>query len=111
MQYSVSPRVKPSSFGPKPERERQHAHADAARRRKCPSSWTKISTPRTNTKARMLVTQDLNVKPSIVPQRAAAAANVAGPAVDGPHVVQPAHRRRAVPIVRVHRAADTRECR
>ena len=49
MRYSVSPRVKPKRRVPKPIENRTTFTPSAFATRKWPSSWTKISPPRSRT--------------------------------------------------------------
>src|SRR4026209_2743002 len=57
MQYSVSPRVNLSIFGPNPSENVSTRTPRRRAARKCPSSCTKISTPRTKRNDTRVVTR------------------------------------------------------
>src|ERR1051326_5611714 len=106
MQYSVPPRLTLTSFGPKPSENVSTRTPMRRAIRKCPSSCTKISTPRTNRKARVLVTSSPGgSRRRLYPTRRARGVG-SGPAVDLPHIVEAAN----VPVVGlledVHRVAN-----
>src|SRR6185503_18541070 len=106
MQYSVSPRLKLSSFGPKPSENVITRTPMRRAIRKWPSSCTKISTPRTNRKARALVTMSPGRLRNRLYPSPSPGGELARPPVDRAHVVQAGDRRRAVLLERVHRQAD-----
>src|SRR3954469_5664734 len=105
MQYSVSPRFTLSSLGPNPSENVSTRTPMRLAIRKWPSSCTKMSTPRTNRNATMLVTEDTletglgrRLYSSCRSRR-----ELAGPAVDPAHLVQTRHGSRADALIRVHR--------
>ena len=105
MQYSVSPRLIFRSFGPKPSEKVRTRTPTRRAIRKWPSSWTKISTPRTNRKARSVVTI-APVSKTLSARRSRGRGEVVRPAVNRPDVAEARDARRAVPLEGVHGQPD-----
>src|SRR5215203_1973222 len=100
-QYSVSPRVNDRTLGPNPSENVRTRTPIRRAIRKWPSSWTKISTPRTNKKLRMVVICNyLYVRVYFM---GLLLGEPAGPAVDRPHVIQGGRLASTRLLIRVHR--------
>src|SRR4029079_10663606 len=103
MQYSVSPRRTLRSFGPNPSENVSTRTPMRRAMRKCPSSCTKIRTPSTKTKAKMLVITGLGAR--LYPTRRAPC-ETARPCVDGSPLGQRTDVRRMFAFVGLHRVGD-----
>src|SRR4051794_35448639 len=110
MQYSVSPRLTFSSLGPKPSENVSTRTPMRRAIRKCPSSCTKMSTPRTNKKASTVNISPGGREPEKSGDRLYSSRRPGrerpSPAVDRAHIVQAGDVRGAVALICVHRVPD-----